>query len=181
MTAPPELVTERLLLRPWRKADRAPYAAMMADPEVAFWLGGTLDAERAGAQIDFMSDHLAAHGFSFLALERRDDGAFLGAAGLLALPEDHPVGAGVEIGWRLARAAWGAGYASEAAQALLADGFSRVGLGEIFAFTALFNGRSRAVMGRIDMERRPELDFDHPRLDASHPLRPHVVFSRQAG
>jgi RimJ/RimL family protein N-acetyltransferase len=180
VTAPLRLGTERLILRPWREADRAPYAAMMADEAVAFWVGGTLDAERAGAQIDYMTAHLQTHGFSFLAIERRADGAFLGAAGLLSTPPNHPMAPAVEVGWRLAREAWGSGYATEAAAAVIADGFARVGLEEILAFTAVLNARSRAVMARLDLERRRELDFEHPFVAEGHPLRPHLVFSRRA-
>jgi RimJ/RimL family protein N-acetyltransferase len=94
--------TARLILRPWREADRASYAAMMADPKVGYWLGGALGETRANAQVDrFMADS-GAGAPGFLALERRDDGAFLGAACLRAVPADHPLAGEVEIGWRLA-------------------------------------------------------------------------------
>ena len=92
-----------------------------------------------------------------------------------------PAPAGVEIGWRLARHAWGSGYASEAAAAVLKDGLERVGLSEILSFTARSNVRSQAVMRRIGLKRRPDLDFDHPGLAADHPLRPHIVWSTRAG
>ena len=83
----------------------------------------------------------------------------------------------MEIGWRLQRAAWGAGYASEAAAAALADGFGRIGLETIIAYTARDNLRSRAVMDRLGMVYDPVRDFDNPSLAADHPLRPHVVYS----
>jgi RimJ/RimL family protein N-acetyltransferase len=169
--------TERLILRPWRGADIAPYAAMMADPEVGYWLGGTRSGDEANAQIDRFDAHLAAQGFGLMAIERRSDGAFLGAAGLEALTPDSPLAPGVEIAWRLARAAWGAGYATEAARAVLDDGFGRLGLREIVAFTANSNVRSRAVMERLGFTRSPDRDFDHPALAADHPLRPHVVYA----
>ena len=171
------LETERLILRPWRTNDEAPYAAMMADPEVGLWLGRTLDAGESRAQIGRFSEHLAEHGFGFLAIERRDDGVLLGAAGLLALRPDNPLAPGVEIGWRLARHAWGAGYAVEAARAALDDGFGRLGLDEIVAFTAVSNARSRAVIERLGMLRAPERDFNHPALAVDHPLRAHVVYA----
>jgi RimJ/RimL family protein N-acetyltransferase len=86
----------------------------------------------------------------------------------------------VEIGWRLARPVWGSGYATEAAAAILKDGLERVGLAEIVSFTARGNVRSQAVMERIGLHRRPDLDFDHPKLAAEHPLRPHIVWSTRA-
>jgi RimJ/RimL family protein N-acetyltransferase len=168
--------TERLILRPWQDADVAPYAAMMADPEVGYWLGATQTAAQASAAIARVDARLAANGFGFMAMERRSDGAFLGAAGLETLTPDSPVAPGVEIGWRLAHAAWGAGYATEAARAIVADGFGRLGLEEIIAFTARSNARSRAVMERLGFTRRADRDFDHPALAADHPLRAHVVY-----
>lgn len=169
--------TVRLILRPWREADRAPYAAMMADPEVGYWLGGALSEALANAQIDrFMADS-ASRGPGFLAVERREDGAFLGAACLREVAADHPLAGEVEIGWRLARSAWGAGYATEAALALLDHGFRRLGFPEIVAFTAVSNARSRAVMERLAFERQPHRDFEHPALEPGHPLRRHVVYA----
>ena len=169
--------TPRLLLRPWRETDRATNAAMLADPQVGYWLGATQTAEEANAGVDRAIAHLAAHGFGLLAIERKADGAFLGAAGLVTLREGHPLDPGVEIGWRLVRAAWGGGHASEAARALLEDGFTRLGLEEIIAFTAHSNLRSQAVMERLGMERQAARDFEHPSLAEDHPLRPHVVYS----
>jgi RimJ/RimL family protein N-acetyltransferase len=169
--------TERLSLRRWRDADRAPYAAMMADPEVGHWLGATLTAAEADAQVDRFIETGAGREPGFLAVERRHDGAFLGAACLRPVHGDHPMAGAVEVGWRLARSAWGAGYATEAARALMADGFSRLGLEEIVTFTAVTNTRSRAVMERLGFVRRSDLDFDHPALATEHPLRAHVVYA----
>jgi RimJ/RimL family protein N-acetyltransferase len=169
--------TQRLILRSWREADRAVYAAMMADPDVADWLGGVLTREAADAQFDRCVAHLLVNGFGFLAIERKSDSAFLGAAGLARVKDErNPLFGAVEIGWRLTRDAWGEGYASEAAQALLAWGFNRHGLESIIAFTTDSNLRSQAVMTRIGMRRREDLDFKHPGLALDHPLRPHVVF-----
>jgi RimJ/RimL family protein N-acetyltransferase len=82
----------------------------------------------------------------------------------------------VEIGWRLAKEHWGAGYASEPAPACLRFGFERLRLQQIVAFTVPLNKRSIGVMERIRMSRNPADDFDHPRLSAGHPLRRHVLY-----
>jgi RimJ/RimL family protein N-acetyltransferase len=169
--------TARLILRAWRGPDRAPYAAMMADPEVGYWLGGTLDETQANAQIDRFTAGSQARGPGFLAVERHEDGAFLGAACLREVLAEHPLAGEVEVGWRLVRSAWGAGYASEAARALLDHGFSYLGLAEIIAFTAISNTRSRTVMERLGFEHHADRDFDHPALDVGHALRPHVVYA----
>jgi ribosomal-protein-alanine N-acetyltransferase len=169
--------TERLILRPWRAADLDPYAAMMADPEVTDWLGGGQNRAAAEAHLKFLNETLEARGFSILAIERKADGAFVGSAGLAPVREDIPFAPAVEVGWRLARHAWGHGYATEAARAAIDDGFSRLGLAEIVSFTAAGNRRSRAVMERLGLVRDPTRDFDHPKLAAGHPLRPHVVYA----
>ena len=169
--------TERLILRPFRQADRASYAAMMADPEVGYWLGATLNPDEANAQIDRFIATNGDREPGFLAVERRADGAFLGAACLRRVHGDHPLAGEVEIGWRLARAAWAAGYATEAARALVALGFERLDQEEIVSFTADTNRRSSAVMERLGFARRCERDFDHPALAKDHPLRRHVVYS----
>ncbi len=174
------LETSRLRLRPWRNGDRAPYAAMMADPQVGYWLGATLTGAQADAQVDQFLASAGDREPGFLALERREDGVFLGSAGLRRVPVDRPLAGDVEVGWRLVRTAWGAGYATEAASALIADGFSRLDLAEIVSFTAQSNLRSRAVMERLGFERRAERDFDHPALAANHPLRRHVVYALTA-
>jgi RimJ/RimL family protein N-acetyltransferase len=106
----------------------------------------------------------------------RESEEFIGFAGL-AVPEfEAHFTPAVEIGWRLARSAWGKGYATEAARAALDFGFEEVGLAEVVSFTVPANRRSRAVMERIGMSRDPQDDFDHPGLPVGHPQRPHVLY-----
>ena len=91
--------------------------------------------------------------------------------------EELPVPPFIDMGWRLSRQAWGCGYATEAARAVLHDGFTRLDLPEIDAITAAVNLRSRAVMERLGMAYRAGLDFDHPKLAEGDPLRRHVTYS----
>lgn len=172
----PEFTTDRLRLRLWTSADRELLAAMMGNPEVADWLGGTQSREAVFAAVERFGAELETTGLGWWALERREDGAFLGAVELRAIRADLPLPAGHEIGWRLTRSAWGFGYATEAAGALLRHGFETLALAEIVAFTARSNLRSRAVMQRLEMRHDPARDFDHPALAEDHPLRPHVVY-----
>ena len=167
--------TPRLVLRRWREADRAPFAALHEDPEVAYWLGGSRFVARAAEAIDRYNLGIEERGFGNFALERLDDGALLGAVGVTPVYRALPL-EGFEIGWRLARWAWGQGYATEAAQAAMADGF-RHGLEEIVAFTTQTNLRSQAVMERIGMRREPARDFDHPEIEEGDPLRRHLVWA----
>lgn len=174
------ITTDRLILRQWRPSDLEPWAAMNADAEVMRYFPAVLTREEAEAAMARAQAHIAEHGFGFWAVERRDDGAFLGFTGLMRLKDDNPLAPGVETGWRLARHAWGHGYASEAAVASLEYGFETLSLASIVAFTATTNLPSQAVMNRIGMTRREDLDFDHPALPKGHPLERHVVWQARA-
>ena len=172
--------TERLVLRQWREADRAPWAALNADPQVMEHFPALLTREESDRAMDRQVALIAAQGRGFMALERRADGAFLGFVGVKSSPAELPFDRAPEIGWRLAQRAWGCGYASEAARAVLADAFAR-GATRVVSFTAVTNARSQAVMARIGMERRSDLDFDHPSLPQGHRLERHVVYALTHG
>jgi RimJ/RimL family protein N-acetyltransferase len=170
--------TERLILRRFRDEDIEPYAAMMADPRVADWLGGVRSRARCEANLHAWADDWARLGYGLLAITRKADGIFIGMAGLHTLDASYnstPVAGATEIAWRLAFRAWGQGYAVEAARAVVADGFERVGLREIVALTAQSNLRSQTVMARSGFLRQAHLDFHHPNLPPGHALRRHVV------
>jgi RimJ/RimL family protein N-acetyltransferase len=168
--------TERLVLRPWRDADLDAYAAILADPEVADWIGGTLTREGTVERMALSNASLASRGCGRLAVVRRADLALIGHCGLLPIRDDIELAPGLEVGWALARAAWGEGYAQEAARAAIADGLQRLGLREVTAFTTVGNVRSQNVMRRLGMRRMPDRDFDHPLFPPGHPLRRHLVF-----
>lgn len=111
----PRLQTARLLLREWQTSDFEAHAAMTADPEVMRYLGGVLDRAQSWRQMALHAGHWALRGYGNWAVERTTDGALLGRAGLWN-PEGWP---GLEVGWKLARHAWGQGYATEAARAAM--------------------------------------------------------------
>jgi RimJ/RimL family protein N-acetyltransferase len=152
-----QIQTERLLLRPWRADDLAPLAAMQADPEVMADYGGPQSRAASQAKLERYVAAFDAHGFTRWAVEA--GGVFIGYVGVMPIFPGHPRDPGYEIGWRLVRAAWGKGWATEAARASLADAFGRAGLEEVLSYTAPDNLRSQAVMGRLGLTRRPELDF----------------------
>lgn len=155
------LATPRLTLRSWEEGDRDAFADLMADPVVMADFGGPLSRAESDARFDGYRRTFAQAAFCRLAVIDRA-GAFLGYVGLMPSRADHPLGPHVDIGWRLTRPAWGRGYATEAARAVLADGFARLGLAQIIAATAADNTRSQAVMARLGMTRVPALDYDEP-------------------
>jgi RimJ/RimL family protein N-acetyltransferase len=169
-----ELRTERLLLRRWRDADVEPWAAMNADPEVREHLGGPLTREQSAASIARYEAAFDLRGYGWWAVEVPATGRFIGFTGLDQVDDGMPF-TGVEIGWRLAREAWGHGYATEAARAALAFGFETLALPEILAVTTATNLRSQAVMRRIGMTRDPADDFEDP-TEPEGPLRQNVLY-----
>jgi RimJ/RimL family protein N-acetyltransferase len=169
--------TPRLIVRPWRDSDRAPFHAMSCDPEVMATLGPVQTRAESDAAIDRQIAVQAARGYCFWALEDRADGTFLGFCGLKIAPDAIPgIEGAIEIGWRLRRDAWGRGYAREAAAACLDWGWANLPDDRIIAITTPGNVRSWGLMERLGMVRRHDLDFDHPALALDDPLRPHVTY-----
>ena len=168
--------TDRLLARRWREEDREPFAAMNADPAVMEHMQGPLTRERSDAFIDRIEAHWDEHGWGLWAVEVPGTAPFVGYVGLW--PADYVAPGMVEVGWRLARAHWGHGYATEVAREALRFGFTEVGLDEIVSFTVPQNERSWRVMERIGLVRDPAGDFEHPNVDAvAYPeLVRHVLY-----
>jgi RimJ/RimL family protein N-acetyltransferase len=133
---------------------------MSSDPEVMADLGGPHDRAKSDAKFDKYLSTYESHGFSRWVVEDLES-RFLGYAGVMPAPPGHPLGPHVEIGWRLVRAAWGKGYATEAARAALGDAFERHGFAQILSYTAADNTRSQAVMVRLGLQREEALDFSH--------------------
>jgi RimJ/RimL family protein N-acetyltransferase len=161
--------TERLVLRQWRDDDRAPFAALNADPVVMEHFPSTMTREQSDAFVDFNIRTIRERGWGLWAVDA--DGMFIGFVGLNE-PRFMP---GVEGGWRLARAAWGHGYATEAARAAVAFARDDLRLDEVVSFTATTNLRSQRVMQRLGMTHDPADDFDHPRVEDAR-LRRHVLY-----
>jgi RimJ/RimL family protein N-acetyltransferase len=161
--------TDRLLLRRWRPEDREPLAAIHADPEVMRHVGNGAVLGRG------LSDDLLwrferewdARGFGLWAVTLRSAGSGappLGFCGLTVPMFLPSVPSAVEVGWQLAREAWGHGYATEAASAALEFGFEEHGIEEIVAIINPGNERSLRVAARLGMLPRP--DRTHPATGA---------------
>lgn len=170
-----EFDTPRLRLRQWRESDRGPFAALNADPAVMEFFPSPLSRAASDASIDAWQAQFAAQGFSNWAVELKASGQFIGFVGLSVPRRVLPFSPCVEIGWRLARAHWGRGYACEGARGALRIGFERLALAAIVSFTALGNLRSRAVMERIGMSNAGQ-DFEHPGVPEGHALRLHCLY-----
>lgn len=163
MAAIPTITTERLVLRGWRAADREPFRALNADPEVMRFIGAgdPLTPESSDALLDRIEAHWSEHGHGlWCAAAREAPDTCLGFVGL-AIPAFLPaVAPAVEAGWRLARPAWGRGLATEGAQAALRHAFTELGLASVVSIVAPANARSLRVVDKLGL--RHDRDVVHP-------------------
>ena len=173
-----DVTTERLLLRRWREEDREPFFQMCQDADVMRYLLPMNDRATSDAFIGRLDTHFDVNGFGMYAAERRDTGEFIGVIGLQIPRIPITPEPCVEAGWRLGRSAWGQGFAQEGTGAAIEAGFSRLGLTEIVAVTAIQNERSWRVMERLGMQRDANT-FAHPALAADHPLSEHFMYRMQ--
>jgi RimJ/RimL family protein N-acetyltransferase len=175
MNTPIEFETPRLLLRQWRAADRKPFAALNADPIVMAHFPAPLVRAESDELADRCERFIAQRGWGAWATEIKATGEFIGFVGLHIPRDDLPMSPCVEILWRLARAYWRQGFATEGAQGTLRIAFEVLQLPEIVSFTVPSNTRSRAVMERLGMQ-MDAATFEHPGLPVGHALRTHVNY-----
>lgn len=168
--------TKRLILRPWKQEDFAPYAEMNADPLVREFFPTLLTAEESNTQAALFQKKIIEKGWGLWAVEAPGEANFIGFIGIEKVPFEAHFTPNVEIGWRLAQKFWGKGYATEGALAALNYGFETLHLPEIVSLTSIHNKRSMNVMEKIGMHRNPADDFDHPLAPAGHPLQRHVLY-----
>lgn len=151
----PRIATARLVLRAFRNGDLDAYAEMCADAEVMRHIGkgGPVGRDVAWGQMAFFLGHWSLRGYGMWAVER--DGALIGRAGFIH-PEGWP---GLELGWLLARDAWGQGYATEACRAALTHGRGQFGEREVISLIRPANQRSIALAQRLGATLAREIDF----------------------
>lgn len=182
--APDDLREGDILLRRWRRADDAPFAALNADPEVMRHFPDVKGRSESLMEARALDRRFEADGFGPWAVV--ENGHFLGFVGAMRLMRPMPFPSGerpgdlVEIGWRLARSGWGRGLATRAARLALADLFGRCGIRAVVAFTARDNRASRRVMERLGMTHDGHAEFDHPAVPADSPVRVHVLYRLEA-
>ena len=171
-----ELRTQRCLLRNWKDSDLPEWVTMNADPAVRRYFSTIQTQDEALAEAKSIRNNMAQRGWGIWALEVPGKLAFAGFVGLHVPTFEAPFMPCVEMGWRLPQAAWGQGYASEAARAAAAFAFDVLALDEVMAYTTPTNEPSRRVMQRIGMTHSAADDFDHPRVAADHPFCRHVLY-----
>ena len=162
------------MMREWAEVDIDPFSRMCADPQVMRFFPSVMTHEECVGFVERQMQGHIENGFGLWVLEIV--GSFAGFTGLARAAFATTFSPCVEVGWRLAPWAWGKGYASEAAKESLRIGFEEHAISEIFSFTTETNTPSEAVMKRIGMKRRGDLDFDHPNTPGWWGQR-HIVYS----
>jgi RimJ/RimL family protein N-acetyltransferase len=166
--------TPRLILRQWKETDHEPFVKLNMDNDVMEFFPSVLTKAETMVQIERLSSHIDRFGYGFFAVERKDNQQFIGFTGLSHPRFESYFTPCVEIGWRLSKANWGRGFATEAAKACLEYGLNDLGIGEIWSFTSVHNVRSEKVMQKIGMIKQGY--FEHPLIEDGHILKQHVLY-----
>lgn len=173
-----ELNTTRLKLRNWQVEDLPRWIAMNSDPITLKYFSRTDTKEESELSFERFKNNLELHNFGLWAVEEKETGNFMGFIGLSEkFIEGVSFTPCIEVGWRLDKEFWGRGYATEGALKVLRFAQEELKIDQIYSYTARINTPSINVMKKIGLIERPELDFDHPKIDAGLPIRNHVVFS----
>jgi RimJ/RimL family protein N-acetyltransferase len=155
--------TERLRLRRFTADDVGLLVDLDADPEVMRFLTGQPTSRKEIENVvlpEILRVYDEHPDLGTLAAEQKADGAFIGWFGLQPAREPKTV----SVGYRLNRAAWGRGYATEGTKALIDKAFTELGMERVVADTMAVNHRSRAVMRRSGLRfaRLYHEHFDDP-------------------
>lgn len=173
---PTEIATARLVLRRWNEADVDALAAINADQDVMQHFVAPLTREQTARAIVDYEASFARHGFGPWAVEVARTGELIGLIGLLVVRFEAHFTPAVHLTAKFAAHSWRQHYGSEAVPAVFRDGFERIGLDEIVAFTPRCNEPSWRGMASIGMTHDAADDFDHPELPEGHPLRDQVLY-----
>ena len=176
MDVPDKLTTARLVLRQWRDDDVAALAAINADPNVMQHFFSPLTREQTARTIANYRASFAARGYGPWAVEIAGTGRLVGVVGLLPVRFEAHFTPAVQLIAKLAVDTWRQHYGLEAAREAIRDGFERIGLDEIVAFTPRRNEPSWRGMTALGMTHDSADDFNHPDLADDHPLRNHVLY-----
>lgn len=173
------LKTKRLGLRLWKISDYTPFSEMCADPKVMRHFPSTLNKNESINLITRFNRHFDKEGYTYFAVDilktENTPPQFIGFTGLVMQTYESPFTPNVDIGWRLKKAAWGKGYATEAAKACLEFAIKKLQINTIIAVASNENISSINVMKKIGMNYTGK--FNHPNLTNSPHLNPCLVYS----
>lgn len=169
-----DIETPRLLLRRWKAADFDKFVVMSADPQVMRYFPEPHQEEQTKRFYDLIQAEFSEYGYGLYAVEEKSSGRFIGFIGFHWARFDADFSPCIEIGWRLDKAHWHKGYATEGAKACLKHGFTNLGISKVYSFTTIENRPSQNVMKKIGMSFYRY--FDNPDIPDNHPQKPHVCY-----
>jgi len=169
--------TMRLLIRDWKENDIRPFAEMNSSPLVMRYFLKALTEKESLEFYHRIQNEFNQYGYGLYAIEKKEDGEFIGYTGFHNITFDVDFAPGVEIGWRIRNKDWNQGYATEAAKACLWYAKENLPFNIVWSFTSLLNKSSERVMQKIGMEKVKE--FSHPLVPENHALRQHILYKIQ--
>ena len=167
--------SKRLGFRNWTDEDIKPMAEICADPEVMRFFPSTMDEDQTAKMIEKFITIFKEKGYTFYAVDLLESKELIGFIGFSYAAFEGEFKPMVEIGWRLAKTCWNKGLATEGAQRCLDYARENLDFKTVFSFTAVLNKPSERVMQKIGMTFQKE--FDHPRVEDGHKLKPHVLYT----
>ncbi|TDM12226.1 GNAT family N-acetyltransferase [Macrococcus lamae] len=169
--------TERLKLRDFKMDDLQKFKEMNVDPDVRKYFPDIMSFKRSEMAFRQMQKEIDTTGLGLYAVEEKSGGQFIGFIGVQYMEATRLYNLDImpcyEIGWRLVKSAWGKGYATEGAEAVLGYVRPRVKL-PIYSFTSIQNQPSMNVMEKIGLKRIKT--FKHPLIDSRHPMNLQVLY-----
>lgn len=152
----------RLGFRNWVEADKEKMIAISGNPKVMEFFPAVARPDQTISFIERMQAMCNEKGYCYFAVDRLEDGAFIGFIGLCDQEYEAPFTPCVDIGWRLGPSFWGKGYATEGAKRCVQYAFEAIGLEKIYAVAPLINTKSISVMKKIGMTKA--MEFEHSKL-----------------
>ena len=170
--------SERLGFRNWEATDVAPMAEINADRKVMEFFSSTQDLEQTKQFIEQMQSQYEKSGYCYFAVDKLEDGEFIGFIGLSLQTFESSFTPCIDIGWRLKQAVWGNGYATEGATRCLDFAFRELKLESVKAIAPVENAKSVQVMKKLSMTKL--LTFNHPLLRSDPTLEECVLYEINA-
>lgn len=169
--------TERLIFRDWQASDLVHFQAMNKDFDVRRYFPDVMSSARSEYAFYIMQREIVQHELGLFAVALKSTGEFIGFIGMQFLMPTKHFGLSFmpcyEIGWRLRKAFWNHGYATEGAKGVLHYAKDK-GIQEVYSYTSLINRPSRNIMEKLDMQFVKS--FNHPLIQSDHPLREQVLY-----
>lgn len=154
--------SERLGFRNWNKNDKPKMGKINSDPKVMEHFPAIPTQKQTDEFIDRMKTQFSENGFCYFAVDKLENNEFIGFIGIAKQTFESDFTPCVDIGWRLAQAEWGKGFATEGAKKCLEYAFDKIGLKNIKSICPKTNDKSEKVMKKIGMKKI--INFNHPLL-----------------